>query len=348
MVSFRVLDDDKAPARLTGADYNPREYIGDHVTLEACLPADLRGDSTTITKIAVGLSGAGVYRVDSGGRTFVMKVAREGEPLEAWRGKLRIQRLAADADVAPPVIHVDEDRRVVLSAFVADRSFPTFYFNPSTRDAAIALLGRTVRRIHDIPVPLGAGALDPRQFLAILWQGPLAGFAVPAFVSDAVRRVLEEEPTPNDRAPVLSHNDVNPTNLVYDGEHLVLLDWDTAGPNDPYYDLAAASVFLRMDEETCRKLLSAYGDDAASGLPARFVYDRRVVGVLCGAAFMHLARQGGHGGATGGETLDSTPSLLESYQQMRAGALSVATADGQWAFGLALVKAGITDPQPPA
>ena len=103
-----------------------------------------------------------------------------------------------------------------------------------------------------------------------------------------------------------------------------------------------------MDEETCRELLSAYGDDAASGLPARLVYDRRVVGVLCGAAFMHLARQGGHGGATGGETLDSTLSLLESYQQMRAGALSIATSDGQWAFGLALVKAGITGLQQPA
>jgi aminoglycoside phosphotransferase (APT) family kinase protein len=317
------------------------------VTLEACLPADLRGDGTTISKIAVGLSGAGVYRVDAAGRTYVMKVAREGEPLEPWRAKLHIQRLAADAGVTPPVIHVDEDRRVVLSAFVTDRSFFAFYGNPGTRDAAIALLGRTVRRIHDIPIPLGAGVLDPRQFVATIWEGPLAGFAVPTFVSDAVRRVLDEEPTPSDRAPVLSHNDFNPTNLIYDGEHLVLLDWDTPGPNDPYYDLATASLFLRMDEETCRKLLSAYGDASASGLPARFVYDRRVVGTLCGAAFMHLARQGGHGGATGAETLDSTLSLAEIYQQMRAGTLSIATADGQWAFGLALVKAGMTDPLPP-
>jgi hypothetical protein len=134
---------------------------------------------------------------------------------------------------------------------------------------------------------------------------------------------------------------------VYDGEHLVLLDWDTAGPNDPYYDLAAASLFLRMDEATCRQLLSAYAGNSFPALPARFVYDRRVVGVLCGAAFVHLARQGGHGGATGAETLDSTPALGEFYQQMRAGAVSIATGEGQWAFGLALAKAGITEPQPP-
>ena len=317
------------------------------MTLEACLPAELRGDTTTITKIAAGLSGAGVYRVDASGQTFVMKVAREGESRAAWSRKLHIQRLAADAGVAPRVIHVEEDRRAVLSAFVADRSFPAYYWDPRTHDTAIALLGQTVRRIHDIPLPLDADALDPREFLATIWHGPLAGFAVPAFFSDAVRRVLEEDPTPSDLAPVLSHNDVNPTNLVYDGEHLVLLDWDTAGPNDPYYDLAAAALFLRMDEATCHELLSVYAGNSFAALPARFVYDRRVVGVLCGAAFMHLARQGGHGGATRAETLDSTQSLLEIYQQMRAGALSIASADGQRAFGLALVKAGITDPQPP-
>jgi aminoglycoside phosphotransferase (APT) family kinase protein len=311
------------------------------VTLDACLPAGLRRDTTTITKIAVGLSGAGVYRVDADGETFVLKVAREDQPLAPWRRKVHVQQLAVNAAVAPRIIHVDEDRRAVLSAFVADRSFPAYCGDPRTREAAIALLGRTVRRIHDIPVPHDADALDPRQFLATLWSGPLAGFAVPAFLSDAVRRVLEDEPPPSDRALVLSHNDVNPTNLVYDGEHLLLLDWDTAGPNDPHYDLAAASVFFRMDEAACLALLTAYDGESVSAVPTRFVYDRYVVGVLCGVAFLHLARQNGHPGATGTESLDSTLSLGELYQQMRAGAVSIATGQGQWALGLALAKEGM-------
>jgi hypothetical protein len=118
----------------------------------------------------------------------------------------------------------------------------------------------------------------------------------------------------------------------------MLLDWDTAGANDPFYDLAALAVFLRMDEETCRTLLTVYDGEPVSGLPARFAYDRRLVAVLCGTAFLHLARHGGHGGATGGETLDSTPSLGDFYNLMRTGALSVAAAEGQWIFGLALIK----------
>src|SRR5262245_28323560 len=43
--------------------------------LEACLPAALRGPTTKIAQIAAGLSGAGVYRVDAGGRSYVLKIA---------------------------------------------------------------------------------------------------------------------------------------------------------------------------------------------------------------------------------------------------------------------------------
>ena len=177
--------------------------------------------------------------------------------------------------------------------------------------------------------------MDPRQFLAATWSSLGVDFALPAFVGDAVRRVLTEEAPARERALVLSHNDVNPTNLVYYGVNLLLLDWDAAGPNDPFYDLAALSVFLRMDEGTSQRLFAAYDGEPDARLPARFHYNRRLVAVLCGAGFLHLARRSGHAGDTEGETLDSTPSLGEFYQRLRSGSLSIATGQGQWWFGLA-------------
>lgn len=308
------------------------------MNLEACLPVDLRGSSTTITKIAAGLSGAGVYRVEANGQAFVLKISSEDEPLASWRSKLHIQQLAANAGLAPRVIHRDEALRAVMSAFVVDRSFPALYGNPHTREAALVQLSQMVRRLHELPLQHGADLRDQREFLATIWSGPVASFALPAFVGDAVRGVLTAEAPASERAVVLSHNDANPTNLVYDGEHLLLLDWDTAGPNEPFYDLATVSVFLCMDEGTCQRLLAAYDGEPVSNLPARFVYDRRLVAVLCGVAFLHLACQSGHAGATGEETFGSTPSLGDFYQRMRAGSLNIATGEGQWWFGLALVR----------
>jgi hypothetical protein len=51
------------------------------MSLEACLPADLRGPATPITRIADGLSGAGVYRVEAAGAAFVLKISGEAKPL---------------------------------------------------------------------------------------------------------------------------------------------------------------------------------------------------------------------------------------------------------------------------
>jgi aminoglycoside phosphotransferase (APT) family kinase protein len=242
---------------------------------------------------------------------------------------------------------VDEERRAILSAFVGGRPFAAFYGDPRTRDAALAQLGRTLRRVHDLPLPPDADVEDPRAALAAVWSVLEPDAALPAFVGDAARRVLAEPAPAPRRAAVLSHNDVNPGNLVYDGGNLLLLDWDHAGPNDPFYDLAAISVFLAMDTETCRKLLAAYDGEPAPELTGGFAYNRRLVAVLCGAVFLQMARQTGHAPA-GEQTADSTPSLLEYYQRMRAGSLSMATPEGKWLYGLGLVKEGFAPGFEPA
>jgi thiamine kinase-like enzyme len=308
------------------------------MSLDASLPAHLRGPSTTITEIAAGLSGAGVYRVEAAGQAFALKISGDDKPLAGWRRKLQILQLAADAGLAPRVVHVDEERRAIVSAFVANQSFPAFYGDPRTREAALEQLGRTVRRLHKLPLPPETDVSDPLEFLSTIWSKIGTTFSLPDFVGDTVRGLLTETAPARARALVLSHNDVNPTNLVYDGENLMLLDWETAAANDPFYDLAAISVFFRMDEGTCQRLLAAYDGETVSPLPARFVYSRRLVAVLCGATLLNVARQSGHQGATGHETLQSAPTLGGFYQRLRTGSLNLATEEGQWCFGLALIR----------
>lgn len=309
---------------------------------EACLPADLQQPTTTIARIGAGLSGAAVYRVDAEGASFVLKVAAETEPTEAWQQRRALLQLAASAALAPRVVHVDEARRAVLSELIEDRSFAGFYHEPRSHAAALSELGAMLRRLHALPLPVGLAAQDPRDVLSTSWAG-LSELPVPGFARDAVERLLAEDAPPSDRAPVLSHNDVNPTNLVYDGHRVLLLDWESAGPNDPFYDLASISVFLRMDEPTCRALLQAHEGAAVSVLPPRFHYNRRLMSLLCGTIFLHLAQRSGHqgwrqSGAAVADSLDSTPDLAAFYQSLRSGALRLASAEGQWAFGLALIK----------
>ena len=326
------------------------------MNLQDFLPPELRGPDTTVEPIAVGFSGDGVYRVRAGGHDLVLKLSGQDQPAAEWRRKLRIQQLASDAGLAPRIVHVDEAGRAVVSVFVADRSLPTFYFNPQTHDQAVRMLGRTVRRVHDLPLPAAeAGAphashprpADPRAFLADTWAR-VDGFALPRYVGDVVRHTLAEEPPVLGERLVLSHNDLNPTNLVFDGEGIVLLDWETAAPNDPCYDLAVLALFLRMDEPTCLRLLSAYEDGPVDRLPGAFPYFRRLAPLLVGTTFLGLARDTGSPGAAEDETPDSTPSLGEVYQRMRSGEVDIASAEGKLRFGLALVKEAMVGETAPA
>jgi aminoglycoside phosphotransferase (APT) family kinase protein len=298
---------------------------------QTCLPAQLRGPGTTITPVSAGFSGAEVYRVQAAGQAYVLKISPEDA---AWLPRLQTQKLAARAGLAPRIVHVDEERRAVLSEFVVDRSFPAYYSNPATRSLAIAKLGQTLRRVHQLPA-VAIQLQDRREMLESMNNCP-----VPAFVTAAVQSLLQEEPPPPSRPLVLSHNDVNPSNLAYDGETLFLLDWDSAGAHDYLYDLATVALFLRMDEASARNLLSAYDEAPSRPLPPAFTYYFRLVGALCGSGFLTLGHRNGH--RDGGEALD----LGDFYQRLRSGQVSLTSPEGQWHFGLALVKTSLTLSRP--
>lgn len=308
------------------------------MNLEDCLPPDLL--PATITRIGVGQSGAGVYKVASHDATYVLKVATDAHPFDVWRGKVDAQRAAAAAAVAPRIIHVDEARRAVVSEHIVDRGFVPLVMTPATRDAAIAQIGRTLRRLHDAPLPATLTGMDPRAGLTMI-ESWLTGFAVPAFASEMIAKMLGETQPPAERAAVLSHNDVNPSNLAFDGERLLLLDWDASGPNDPLYDLATVAMFLRFDDAACAALIAAHDDAAAAEVPARFYYLRRLVATMCGAMMLHIARQTGHAGSTD-VTLEATPTMQDFYGRMRTGGVDMSNADGRWQFGLTLLKAATT------
>jgi hypothetical protein len=265
------------------------------------------------------MSGAGVYRV---GDDHILKVH------EAPITNLAYLRVASDGGVAPGLVHVDEARNAIVLEYVRDRGFTMLIRNPSTRDRAIALLGELLRKVHALPLPPGGTVGDARTLLADTWPD-LAGIPVPAFVAPAVQAALDEPPPPDDRV-VVSHNDVNPTNLVFDGERLLLVDWSMSGPNDPTYDLAAAAVFFRLD---ARPLFEAYDGSEPS---ARYFYNKRLVAALCGAMFLRLAKQAGHPGG------DSHLSIAEFYAKLGAGEVSLAKPEGKWLYGLALIDVSQT------
>ena len=61
-----------------------------------------------------------------------------------------------------------------------------------------------------------------------------------------------------DYAPVLCHNDLNPKNIIWDKEKVTLIDWEYAGINDRYFDLASAIVEFDLNDRQSDLFLKTY------------------------------------------------------------------------------------------
>jgi thiamine kinase-like enzyme len=86
-----------------------------------------------------------------------------------------------------------------------------------------------------------------------------------AEVAGRIEAALEVWPVPE----VPCHNDLLPGNVLFDAERVWLLDFEYAGMNHPYFDLANLSVNSAFTPEADERLLTAYAGGVTAGRWAR-------------------------------------------------------------------------------
>jgi len=64
------------------------------------------------------------------------------------------------------------------------------------------------------------------------------------------------EMTPSEM--VLCHNDLNPLNCIFSKNELTLIDWEFAGMNDKYFDLASVSVEFLLESDNENYFMDCY------------------------------------------------------------------------------------------
>jgi len=299
------------------------------------LPEEHVGTVTAIQAISMGLSGAGVYAVSSTRGELVLRVQREGGEASHWTQQLRVLRRAAARGVAPALVHVDEAARAIVSTRVAGVHLAAALTDPGQRGAVFASVVAQLRALHALDVA-GIEERDPLVYARdrLATQRVRPGF--PAWAAalepifDAIEVTLARDPR-----RVLSHNDLNPGNVVWDGARAWLVDWEVAGVTHPFYDLAALAMFLQLGDAAAHGLLAQHEqtpiDDEAR---ATFAALRRLAALLCGLTFASLVPDLGLLPA-------SAPTLSACYAELRSGTLDLQDPRGRGAFALALIQLGM-------
>ena len=296
------------------------------------------GAVRSVEAIQVGLSGAEVHGVSTDTGDFVLRIV----PIldrDLWARELVVRRLTSDAGIAPALEWVDETRGATLMQRIGGRGFTSALADPAERARALESVARVLAKLHALP---GEGLVpaDPIAFARRTWRVQSGRPGFPAWAEPAVAHLERAEPLlAEDGRRTPSHNDLNPANVLWDGERAWLVDWEQSGLTHPYYDVAALSTMLIMNEEAGLSLLTVQEGAPLSPAEAEtFVALRHVAMVFYGTIFFSLASDLS---ARVPSAIDDVPSMAEFYARLGSGALSLRTPDGQAVFGAVMLKRAV-------
>jgi aminoglycoside phosphotransferase (APT) family kinase protein len=303
------------------------------------LPEDVVGHVERIEPITLGLSGAGVHAVATSRGAYVLRVQARELDEGAFAQQLRVLRRASDAGVAPAIVHVDEASRAIVSVRVQGMPVAVALGDPAVRSRVIASVLDRLRVLHALDAS-GVDDRDPLTFARTAWEAardrpgfpPWAVSLAPTF--EKIAATLAADPR-----RVVSHNDFNPVNVLWDGSRAWVIDWEVTGLGHPYYDLATLALFLRQEEGVAFELAAVHdGAPLDERSRATFRALRQLVGLLAGLTFLGMVEDLGVRAAP---THADAPALGDVYAALRSGELDLRSPLAQASMGLALLAEGV-------
>ncbi|WCT14780.1 phosphotransferase [Mucilaginibacter jinjuensis] len=298
---------------------------------------------TDITLLAGGLSASAVYKIIINGIPYVLKL--DNTTPNNTSDELTCMEIAANGGVAPQVYYLNIAEGISITGFIKAVPLASIF---TSVEARLQELAKTIKSIHELPLFIKESSLQDtvdgliNQFKASrMLSGPVFDECFAYY--DLIRKHYPW----NDTDKVSSHNDLNPNNMVFDGEKIWIIDWDAAFRNDRYVDLAiTANFYVANDEHEQLFLQTYFGDDLNDYNCARFFLMRQVCRLVYAMLMFKLADTSNPMGM-GHDPVMQGINLNDVKQQIGAGKISLAGYEGQLLFGKALFNEALASMQSP-
>lgn len=278
-----------------------------------------------------GLSSALAFKIVVRKNPYLLKILRT-EIISDPAHEFACMQTAAEAGIAPRIWYANVEDRILITDFVEAKPYPN--------DMGLQM-ATTIRRLHGLPhfpLPKMGNYFDAMHngFVRRFQASHLLPESATEELFRRYDEIVKVYPR-NDSELVASHNDLKPQNIRFDGNHIWLVDWESAFLNDRYVDLAVVANFFVKDEVDEDAYLNTYfGEPVGDIVPsweyrhARFYLMRQAVSVFYAALLLLDASRAGL-------SIDAdmiTPDFSDYHQDLISNKIDMMTAEAKVQYGM--------------
>ena len=276
-----------------------------------------------ICRMTKGLGSDLVFRIVVRGSPFLLRIMTRIDEINDPGRQFACMKAAADAGLTPRVQYCNTEDGISITDFVEAVPF-------SATQALVQLPG-TLRQLHMLP-PFPKTFNYVTAHNGFIWRFRAAGLLSGGEIEEIFpryERVCATYPR-LDSDMVSCHSDLKPENIIFDGQHLWLVNWKAAFVNDRYFDLAVAANFLvTNDADELTYLERYFGQPPGEYQRARFFLMRQVLHMLSATVFLMLGSAGKPINLS-----ERLPSFSDFHRRIWAGEANLADNDLKIVYGM--------------
>jgi len=288
-----------------------------------------------LMNILSGASGSFVYKINIHKKPYVIKLDNiDDKNFDLIRCYDLLENVSRQG-ITPQVYFTDAARGVVLMKYIETKPFSHSELKSVKQFASF------IRKLHD--GPLFSQWKSIFKILDYLYQQLTSDYQESEYIQKNIQEASRLQADLSDPADLRScHGDLNPYNLLFDGNELYLIDWATASPQNFYFDLACCANFFYYDNnELCQIFLTEYfGRQLNRDENKKFRLMQKFTHIYYGIMFIFMSLQANikllplsH------SDIESLPAYSEFMQSIGAGKVNLGDPETQQKFGYVFLKA---------
>lgn len=272
-----------------------------------------------------GYSTAQMFLIRIKNKRYVLRLMGLDQVLADREIQIQCAEYASKLDITPHYHYADSVHGIIVMDYIESVPF--------TKEILLEHMPLLLKKLHysgRIPKPHFELSLYLKELKQdVLRYNPSAD--IQAYFKD-IERIQSN--LFKDSVYASCHNDLNLNNIIFDGQRLYLVDFEAAGEEDPFFDLATICQQACFNEQQTRQFLQTYfGNEVTPQQWQKFQAMKQVSYYYYALHFLQLAFQQGLM-----QCNDLIPSL-ETWSQMKTkGEVNLTTPEGFLLYAFVLIQ----------